>query len=174
MAEQFMLVTVSGEDRTGIVRDVAAAVAHLAINIEDSSMTALRGAFTIMMIVRLPEATEPMALKAALADLEQKSALVIQSRELPADQVASVTPEPNCVVTVTGGDKPGIVHAVSAALAAANASVVDLSTTAQGDQYLMALEVAAQSVTALQGAMAESARALAVEIEVIPMEESCL
>ncbi|MDQ6950665.1 MAG: ACT domain-containing protein [Mariprofundales bacterium] len=178
MAEQFMLVTVSGADRIGIVRDVAEAVAHLAINIEDSSMTALRGEFTIMMIIRLPEGMADgvgqTVVKAALADLEQKSGLVIQSRALAGTQVELVTPEPNCVVTVAGGDRPGIVHAVAAALAAANASIVDLSTTVQSEQYLMALEVAVASVTELQAVMARSASTLAVEIEVIAMDEALL
>ncbi len=174
MKAQAMLVTVSGKDRTGIVRDVAAALLHLEVNIEDSSMTALRGEFTMMMIIRLPECVAMGALKAALADLEQKTGLVTQSQLLPADRVEVATAEPNCVVTVTGGDKPGIVHGVSETLAQSGASIVDLSTTARESHYLMALEVAAPSVEALQQSLEQTASRLQVEIVVVPMEETLL
>ncbi|MDX8408685.1 MAG: ACT domain-containing protein [Mariprofundales bacterium] len=174
MKSQAMLVTVSGADRTGIVRDVAAALLHLEVNVEDSSMTALRGEFTMMMIIRLPEAVAMAALKAALADLEQKTGLVTQSQPLPANRVEIATPEPNCVVTVTGGDKPGIVHGVAEILAQCGASIVDLSTTTRETHYLMALEVAADSVEGLQQRLEQTASRLQVEIVVIPMEETLL
>jgi len=53
----YLLLSISGHDRTGIVRDVAEALLHLNANIEDSSMTALRGRFTMMLIIRLAEDT---------------------------------------------------------------------------------------------------------------------
>jgi len=176
----YMLITISGMDRAGIVRDVAAAMTHLDINIEDSSMTALRGAFTIMMIVRLPENMGVSTIKAALAQLEQSTGLVAQSRPLAAEQVAQASVEPNCVVTVSGGDRPGIVQAVTDAIAALNGSVVDLSTSTiahadeDGSYYMMALEISIVDMTALKQRLQQVAQSLHVDIEVIGMEEELI
>lgn len=143
----FVLLSVSGHDRPGIVRDVGEAMLHLHANIEDSSMTALRGRFTIMMIVSLPEDEGMAALKASLAALEQRTGLTIQSQPLLTEEVAHTAPEPDYVVTVSGADRVGIVHAVAETLANLNVSIVDVSTRSHagvaGSAYMMALEVAA-------------------------------
>ncbi len=174
----YLLVTVSGRDRVGIVRDVAAAMSHLDINIEDSSMTALRGEFTIMMIVHLPETGSIGALKAALAELEQRTGLTTQSRPLDEARAAQQAAEPNCVITVSGGDRPGIVQGVTEAIADRGGSVVDLSTStlpaAEGNRYVMALEIACDDVAAMKQALQPVARRLDVDIEVIGMEEELI
>ncbi len=175
---RYMLITVSGADRPGIVRDVAAAMTHLDINIEDSSMTALRGEFTIMMIVRLPQSMGISTIKAALAELEQQTGLTTQSRPLEAEQVAQPTAEPNCVVTVSGGDRPGIVQAVTEAIAALDGSVVDLSTSTiprdEDHYYMMALEITIDDIARLKQRLQQVAAQLDVDIEVIGMEEELI
>jgi len=166
----FVLLSVSGHDRPGIVRDVSDAMLHIHANIEDSSMTALRGRFTIMMIVRLPEQESMAALKASLAALEQRTGLTVQSQPLSAGEVASTAPEPDYVVTVSGADRAGIVHAVAEALARLNISVVDLSTRSHagegGNTYMMALEVAAGEQSGrMQDELQAAAKKLEVDIE---------
>jgi len=174
----YMLITISGADREGIVRDVAAAMTDLDINIEDSSMTALRGEFTIMMIVRLPKTMGVSSIKATLAELEQRTGLAAQSRLLDAKQVARATNEPNCVVTVSGGDRPGIVQSVTAMIASQHGSVVDLSTSTierNGDNlYMMALEITIEDIVALKASMQQVAESLQVDIDVIGMEEALI
>jgi len=177
--QNYMLITISGMDRIGIVRDVAAAMTHLDVNIEDSSMTALRGEFTIMMIVRLPEGVAISTIKAALAELEQQTGLTAQSRPLAAKQVTQATNEPNCVVTVSGGDRPGIVQAVTNAIAAEKGAVVDLSTSTitreNGNSlYTMALEITINNIPGLQQHLQRVAQSLDVDIEAIGMEEEML
>jgi len=176
----FMLITVSGNDRPGIVRDVAAAMTHLDINIEDSSMTALRGEFTIMMIVRLPAGMGMSTIKAALAELEQNTGLIAQSRPLESEQMATPAADPNCVVTVSGGDRPGIVQAVTETIADLGGSVVDLSTNTmtRTDEstklYMMALEITIDDIPALKRGLQQVAQSLAVDIETIGMEEELI
>jgi len=175
----YMLITISGKDRAGIVRDVAAAMTHLDVNIEDSSMTALRGEFTIMMIVRLPESMGVSTIKAALAELEQTTDLTAQSRTLDSKQVNQATNEPNCVVTVSGGDRPGIVQAVTETIATLGGSVVDLSTSTiahddGNNYYMMALEISIADQEKLKQHLQQVAQALHVDIETIGMEEDLL
>jgi len=175
-----VLLSISGHDRPGIVRDVSEALLELDTNIEDSSMTALRGRFAMMLIVSLGSTAKLGELKAAMAHLEQQTGLHVQSTELSDEEFAISAPEPDCVVTVNGSDKPGIVHAVSDALASLHASVVDLSTRSRkhqdgNTQYMMALEVAAgDAMPALRQHLAKVADKLDVDIEVHTLDEDVL
>ena len=56
-------VTAIGRDRPGIVAAISAALLDLEGNIEDSQMAILRGHFAVMLIVKLPDATEPADLE---------------------------------------------------------------------------------------------------------------
>jgi len=174
-----VLLSISGFDRPGIVRDVAESLQHLNVNIEDSSMTALRGRFTMMLIVRLPEQVSLGELKAALAELEQRTRLSVQSQTI-SDEEASAPPlEPDHVITVHGADKVGIVHAVTAALADMDVSIVDVSTQSRAsdsaDVYMMVLEVAAgDQGEAMTAALAAVADEIGVNVDIHPLDEAVL
>jgi glycine cleavage system transcriptional repressor len=175
----YVLLSISGHDRPGIVRDVAEALLHLDANIEDSSMTALRGRFAMMLIVRLPGEASLGSLKGALAELEQRTDLTIQSQPISDEEARTESIEPDCVVTVHGADRMGIVHAVTEAVAACGGSVVDLSTRTHGEGeqaiYMMALEVNAGDRC---GEMRDSLKAVAshlqVDISVHDIDEAVL
>jgi len=175
----YVLLSVSGHDRPGIVRDVAESLLHLDANIEDSSMAALRGRFTMMLIVHLPDDAGLSGLKGALAELEQRTGLTIQSHPIAEDEAQAATAEPDCVVTVHGADRLGIVHAVTEAVAACGASVVDLSTRAHGTGdhavYMMALEVlAGEGRDAMRERLQAVASRLGVDVAVHDIDESVL
>jgi len=174
-----ILLSISGHDRPGIVRDVAEALQHLNVNIEDSSMTALRGRFTMMLIVRLPEQVSLGELKAALAELEQRTRLSVQSQTI-SDEEASTPPlEPDHVITVHGADRVGIVHAVTAALAELGVSIVDVSTQSRpsddGDIYMMVLEVAADDQgEAMASALKTVANDIGVDVDIHTLDTDVL
>jgi len=176
----FVLLSISGHDRPGIVRDVSEALLNVNANINDSSMTALRGRFAMMLIVSLPEDTKLGELKATLADLEQRTGLSVQSQPVTDDEAHHTPPEPDHVVTVSGADKPGIVNDVTACLAGLGVSIVDLSTRLsesgkQGPVYMMALEVAVGGqAEVMSQQLAKVAGRLQVDIEVHPMESDIL
>jgi len=167
----FHLLSISGHDRAGIVRDVSEALLHLNANIEDSSMTALRGRFTMMLIVELAEGSSIGELKASLAELEQRTGLNVQSQPMTDEEAHQIPAEPDCVITVSGADQPGIVFAVTDVLAANGGSIVDVSTRSRssehGDVYMMALEaVTGGKADQLRQALAPVADKLGVEVEV--------
>ena len=56
-----LAITVIGPDRTGIVADVAEALAGVGANLTDSTMTRLRGHFAMTLICTL---SEPAAAEA--------------------------------------------------------------------------------------------------------------
>lgn len=176
----FVLLSISGHDGSGIVRDVAEALLDVSANIEDSSMATLRGRFTMMLIVSLPENSKLSELKAVLANLEQRTGLSVYSQPITDDEVHRVPPEPDYVVTVSGADQPGIVHAVTNCLANLGISVVDLSTRlGEGGQqkplYMMALEVAVgNQIENMRPQLAEVSERLQVDVEVHPLEPEIL
>ena len=174
-----VLLSISGHDRPGIVRDVAEAMLHLNANIEDSSMTALRGRFAMMLIVCLSEDGSMGELKAALAELEQRTGLTVQSQIISNEEMSTEAVEPDHVVTVHGADQLGIVHAVTESLAALNISVVDVSTQSQsaddGNIYMMVLEVAAgDQGQAMKPALDKVAERIGMDIDVHSLDDAIL
>lgn len=170
-----ILLSISGKDRAGIVRDVSEVLLQADANIEDSSMAVLRGRFTMMLIVALAEGGDITALKASLAELEQRTGLSVQSQVLNDDEANHIPDEPDCVVTVSGADKPGIVFAVTVVMAELGVCVSDVSTRARGDVYMMALEaVAGDVLPVLQEKLAGVAETLSVSIEVHHLDDGVM
>jgi glycine cleavage system transcriptional repressor len=138
-------VTAVGTDRPGIVAGVTGAFVDLGCNLEDSSMTILRGQFAMMLVVDAPAGRGAADLEAALVGPARALDLVVTVRpaaEAPAD------PGPEAgswTLSVYGGDHPGIVHGVAALLAELSVNIVDLSTRMVGEPdapaYAMVLEV---------------------------------
>ena len=171
---QSILLSISGKDRAGIVRDVSEVLLQAQANIEDSSMTVLRGRFTMMLIVEL-EDSGLSSLKAALAELEQRTGLTVQSQVLSEDEATHIPEEPDCVITVSGADKPGIVFAVTDAMAELGVSVADVSTRARGEVYMMALEaVVGDKLNALQAKLTDVSDKLSVSIEVHQLDDGVM
>ncbi len=140
-------VTAVGADRPGIVAAVTRAFVDHGCNLEDSSMTILRGQFAMMLVVDAPAGVGARELQAALdrpaADLD----LVVTVRPAAAPPAGSLD-EPDAVcwtVSVYGADRPGIVHGVASLLAGAGVNIVDLTTRVIGDPsrpvYAMLLDV---------------------------------
>lgn len=140
-------VTAVGADRPGIVAAVTGAFAEHGCNLEDSSMTILRGQFAMMLVVDAPAGTGVDQLEAALAGPAAELDLVVTVRPAaepptePADPAGTVS----WTVSVYGADHPGIVHGVASLLADRSVNIVDLSTrmvgTAEDPVYTMVLEV---------------------------------
>ena len=133
-----LAITVVGHDRPGIIADTTGRLAELGLNIEDSSMTLLRGHFAMTLVCA--GAVGPRAVQDALAPLEVDGDLTVTVRALPDEQ----PPEPSgtpWVLTVHGGDRPGIVSAVTAVVAAAGGNITDLTTRLSGDLYLLVAEL---------------------------------
>jgi glycine cleavage system transcriptional repressor len=128
-----LAITVIGPDRTGIVADVAEALAGLGANLTDSTMTRLRGHFAMTLIC-----TGTSAEAAAMA-LEPLDGVTTTVREVSqADAAADGEP---WVVSVHGADRLGIVAAVTRVVAAEGGNITDLSTRLVGTLYVLIAEI---------------------------------
>jgi glycine cleavage system transcriptional repressor len=141
-------VTAVGADRPGIVAAVTGAFVDVGCNLEDSSMTILRGQFAMMLVVDAPPGVGAHELDAALVAPAQALDLVVTVRPAAEDADGAAGGEGDrgsWTVSVYGADHPGIVHGVASLLAELGVNIVDLSTRVVGRPeapvYAMVLEV---------------------------------
>ncbi len=173
-------VSAVGADRPGIVAAVTGVFLEHGCNLEDTSMTILRGHFAMMLVVAAPDSLEQGALEEALAGPAAEFELVVAVRAIDDDVPSS--PEGDAwTVSVYGSDRPGIVHRVALLLADNGVNIVDLSTRVIGDAdrpvYAMILEVtlpAPADAATLQSRLAELAADLGVECSLHPSEADIL
>jgi glycine cleavage system transcriptional repressor len=169
-----LAVTVIGRDRPGIIAEVTRAVADLGGNIEDSSMTLLRGHFAWMLIADV--SADPDDLADMLAHLADDGLVV---SVLPvSDDVPYGHDSGHYMLSVHGADRPGIVAGVTATLAQHGGNITDLSTRlGPGGLYLLVAEVtlpAGVDVVALGEQLAEAGRSLGVGVSLRPADDDVL
>ena len=156
-------ITVLGHDRPGIIAEATGRLAKLGLNLEDSSMTRLRGHFAMTLVCAGEVGDE--AISAALGPLSADGRLTVAVYALPEEEAPAPAGAPY-VLTVHGGDRPGIVSSVIAEVAAVGGNVTDLTTRLSGQLYLVVAELELPVGTdpaALQTAIARVAADLGVE-----------
>ncbi|WP_109509025.1 glycine cleavage system protein R [Nocardioides speluncae] len=158
-------ITVLGHDRPGIIAETTGKLAGLGLNLEDSTMTLLRGHFAMMLICagEAPGAD----IEAALAPLSEDGRLTVSVREVPAGTAAAGISGTSWVLTVHGADRPGIVSRIVGELAAVGGNVTDLTTRLAGDLYLLVAEVdlpAGVDAAAVEAALAAAGTELGVGV----------
>jgi glycine cleavage system transcriptional repressor len=169
-----LAVTVLGHDRPGIIADVTSVLAGLDGNLEDSSMTLLRGHFAMTLVVRAEADAEQV--RAALAPGFAGHGLDVSVLEL-ADEPAAPSDGVGYVLSVHGADRAGIVSEITSVVAQHGGNVTDLTTRLAGDLYLLIAEVElapTADVAALTEALASAARSLGVDATLRPAESDLL
>jgi glycine cleavage system transcriptional repressor len=174
MRDEIIAVTVLGHDRPGIVADVTGALADLHGNLEDSTMTLLRGHFAMVLLVHTGAGTD--AVEAALHPLCAGGALVINARVLD-EPASSQAAGPSYALRVYGADRPGIVATITAVVASHGANVVDLETRLVEGLYVLSAELelpAGVPAVGLQAELQGAAYELGVEVHLSPIEDDLL
>jgi glycine cleavage system transcriptional repressor len=168
-----LAVTVVGHDRPGIIARTAEVLSAYGMNLEDSSMTLLRGHFAMTLICagRTPAAEVEAALSAAI-----DPSLAVTVRGVP-DEGDRQPVGSTHLVTVHGADRLGIVARLAGTIAAAGGNITDLTTRLTGDLYVLVAEVdlpPAADVPALHAALAAASRELGVETALRQVENDDL
>lgn len=173
-------VSAVGADRPGIVAAVTGVLVDHGCNLEDTSMSILRGHFAMMLVVAGPDGLAPATLEEALSGIARRFELVVAVR-LIDDAVPSSPDGDAWNVAVYGADRPGIVHEVAALLAEADVNIVDLTTRLIGGDdhpvYAMILDVTLPSGLGgdeLSARLEARAGELGVECSVHPSEADIL
>lgn len=165
-------VTVLGHDRPGIVAEVTEAIDGLGGNLEDSSMTLLRGHFAMTLVAAV--AATANDIRKELVALPE-SGLVVSVIELPA--VAQRLEGDRYLLSVHGGDRPGIVSAITRLIADVGGNVEDLSTRLANRMYVLVAEVRLPSsvdLAELSQTLRQRAADLGVEVRLAPADADVL
>ena len=163
-------ITVLGHDRPGIIAETTGQLAGLGLNLEDSTMTLLRGHFAMTLICEGTVADTE--IEAALAPLTTDGTLTVTVREVPEEH-AGPTDGTSWVLTVHGGDRPGIVSSVVTEVARVGGNITDLTTRLAGDLYLLIAEIdlpAGVDAATVEGAIKSVASTLGVGATLRPAD----
>jgi glycine cleavage system transcriptional repressor len=173
-------VSAVGVDRPGIVAAVTGVLVEQGCNLEDTSMSILRGHFAMMLLVAGREGSTAAALEAALTETARGLDLVLAVREID-DSVPVPLQGEAWTVSVYGSDRPGIVHRVTKLLADTGVNVVDLTTRVIGEDdrplYAMLLDVTLPpgvDGAELRGALDALAAELGVDCSMHPADADVL
>ncbi|HEV3504009.1 MAG TPA: ACT domain-containing protein [Actinomycetes bacterium] len=122
-----------GRDRPGIVAAVTRVLADAGCNLEDTSMTILRGHFAMMLVVTGPAELGAAGLEARLGPVASRLDLQVGVRAVTDDVTAAAGGGARYAAAVYGADRPGLVARVSEALAARQVNIIDLQTRVVGE-----------------------------------------
>jgi glycine cleavage system transcriptional repressor len=175
-----LVVAAAGPDQPGIVAEFTRVFLQRGCNLEDTSMTVLRGQFAMMLVVDAPSEITPSVLERELSDETALLGLVVSVWQIPDAPVSSPRGEP-WTVSIYGADRPGIVHRISKALAERDVNIADLETRLVGPDkepiYSMILDVTIPPSASLDDLRAELNRVageLGVECRLHPADADVL
>jgi phosphoserine phosphatase len=144
------VISAIGKDRPGLVHSITSALAALGINIVDIEARAIRGLFTIFLVVDINTAQctydEMMqAVNSCAGDFD------LGVRVEPYEAGRRKVDKHMMLLTVMGADRPGIVAETSGKLAKNGFNVENVKMIARGEYIAMELIVDASDVTDLPG-----------------------
>ena len=172
-------VSVFGRDRPGIVAAVTRALADVGCNLEDTSMTILRGHFAMMLVVSSPAGWTAEQVERALAPIAADLDLQVSVRPIEDEVTRAGTVGERWVLAVYGADRPGLVARVAEVLAAHQVNITDLESRVIGEPdpvYAMhfEVEVPPAALDAVRDELRSVAAELAVEISMHPDDADVL
>jgi glycine cleavage system transcriptional repressor len=127
--KKFVALSAIGEDHPGIVASLTKVFYEAGCNLENSSMTQLRGDFAVLLLVSIPETVTLQTLNGLLQPIIQKWSLAVTLRELKPEEVSpAVSPVLPYTLMVYGLDHPGIVYKVAQSATEQKINIIDLRT----------------------------------------------
>lgn len=170
--KEYLVLSMIGSDRTGLVDRVTAAIVAQRGNLEDSRMSVLGGEFAMVMLVSVPS-DHRQNLLAEVGEVAQELDLVLATKlTTPRRTSHDLVP---MTVQVRGMDHEGIVHEVVHALVEQGISVDALDSTLSHaahtgtPMFSMSLRLSAPasiSMATLQSKLAHVADQLALDIDI--------
>jgi glycine cleavage system transcriptional repressor len=111
MAKEYIVVTIVGPDRRGVVEKITAVMLDYQANIEESRMARLGGEFAVIMLLSLPGEKEEELL--AGLDTLKAHGLTTIIRQTSLSRLERFQGYVPYEISVFGADHEGIVHSVA-------------------------------------------------------------
>ncbi|GAA2211270.1 amino acid-binding protein [Nonomuraea monospora] len=165
-------VTVLGVDRPGVIAAVTGSLADCGANIQDSTMTLLGGHVAMMLLVSGELDSAELMKRLGAPDLVVTASAIEAHRHFCAEGDGL-----GYVLTVHGPDRPGIISAISAVLAADGGNITGMSTRLTGRLYVLIADVELPKqvdVAALMRRLAAVGATLDSDITFRPVEPDLL
>ncbi|GAB4305424.1 MAG: phosphoserine phosphatase SerB [Promethearchaeota archaeon] len=137
-----LVVWASGRDQPGLVERVTRPLAQKNCNIVDIEQTVVRGLFSIVMLVEVPDEFEgdPVEqLRRDYAENFKDSALIVNVD--PYVEGRRRTEKVEASLTVLGRDRPGIVNALSRLMASFSVNILRVKMISRGELIAMRMDV---------------------------------
>jgi phosphoserine phosphatase len=134
---KLLALSALGLDRRGLIADISGAVTRAQGNIVHVEQFAVRGMFTMFMLVE--RTTKGPALPQLKAALERELAGIGLNVRLEAVDADAGEPREMHVITILGADKVGIMHAITSCVAEHGGNIERMRHVAKGD--FMAFEI---------------------------------
>jgi glycine cleavage system transcriptional repressor len=169
---EWIVVSVIGRDRPGVVASVSRVLYQNRCNIEELSQTTIRGQFAMILIASTSYPEVSSGLKSDVAELGRELELDIHLRKIKPRELTSYNggeTEP-FIITVRGEDRPGLVYGITEVLAerAINITNLDARMAPAGSrqEYIQLFEVDIPRGVHL-GLLQEKLRKRGQEMEVV-------
>ena len=122
-----IVLTLTGDDRIGIVEEITSVLARHGGNVETSRMARLGGEFAMLALVSLAE-KELATLEKELQKLREQGfqIMLLQTETDHAKKYSGWLPY---VIEVLGADHEGIIHEIARHLAKQGINIEDMETT---------------------------------------------
>lgn len=124
--QKYLVMTISGHDRSGIVEHVTKLLLEYHSNVEASRMARLGGEFVMLMLISVPEA-EFESLREAVRKLKKQD-FKVTTRATEHGYSSKYAGWIPYQVTVAGADHEGIIHQVTRHLAEGKANIESMDT----------------------------------------------
>ncbi len=134
------IMSITAQDRPGIVAGVSEAAAELGGNVEAASQTVHQGYFAMMVLWSLPDEVSKEALIQQVHERAGANLHVFAADYRPS-QPAPVGDKQAFIVTSIGPDKPGILRTLSSYLASRQINIDDLYAVVKDGDFLVICQV---------------------------------
>lgn len=135
------ILTVMARDRVGIVRDVSTALAELGGNITHVSQTVMRGYFTLILSVQMPDDLQQLQIKQAVERSGGVGELEVNIRPYEEPTPHQSSPSERFTLSLRGRDQAGIISRVTSHLARRNINIDDFHAHLVDGGFVMLVQV---------------------------------
>ncbi|HEY3298318.1 MAG TPA: ACT domain-containing protein [Armatimonadota bacterium] len=135
------IVTVMARDRVGIVRDTSTALYDLGGNITHMSQTVMRGYFTLIMSVEMPDDRTQLEIRQGVERMGEVGELEVNVRPYFEAPAGKESQSERFTLSIQGLDQKGIISKVTTYLADSNINIDDFYAYLLDGRSVMLIQV---------------------------------
>lgn len=155
------ILTVMAQDRVGIVRDVASALAGLDGNITHVSQTVMCGYFTLIISVQVPDERSLLEIRQAVERKGDVGEFEVNVRPYEPVPPSMMRKSERFTLTVVGKDHKGLIARATTYLADRDINIDDFYAYVKDERFVMLVQVSipeGANVEAVQSELEELGR----------------